>query len=232
MCLHTHTVLLDNYFTCCCECGKMLEQIYEPSKMQMYNDFTKENLVVPYTRIKRFRYLYDSVVFGFQHTDDRKMLRLLSTQKDTIHEVKDIIKIMVSSNLIDKRYCSLHLFMKCFLPNRLFITSEHVSRFAKKQKLFEQAFKEIEYKLAVAGRKFLNYRFVLDVLLHFFELDEFRMFLKPLKCQKRLSKNINTLNSCRAQITGDTALVISDTFRMSPRSLFVPGGHRCQTLSP
>ena len=84
MCSHPKKIMMDCHRTCCTECGKVLETIYNPSEMQLYNDFTKEHLMVPYTRIKRFRYLVGSIVFGYEHTDDKKMLQLLSVQKQNI----------------------------------------------------------------------------------------------------------------------------------------------------
>ena len=76
----------------------------------------------------------------------------------------------------------------------------------------------------------MNYRFTLDTLLYYFGLHEYRIFIKPLKCIKRLKQNIQVLNDCHI-LTGDKPFVIPETFLMSPRSLFRPLEDRVETPS-
>ena len=226
MCGHLQTVMMDCHRTCCTTCGLVLKTTYNPSEMQLYNDFLKEHLVIPYTRIKRFRYLLESILFGWEHSDDKIMLKLLSTHKDEIHCVYDIFYIMIHSKLTDKRYCSLHLFMTCFAPHLVLTPDERYMDSLRKQNAIERTFKKIEHALTFTAQTFLNYRFVLDVLLQKFGLDEFRLFIKPLKCPKRLLSNIRKLNACKITLSDGRLLEVPETFLMSPKSLFLSMGPR------
>lgn len=216
-CSHPITVTLASHQVVCQDCGVLLRNDFDPAQMKAYADFNKEHIKYPYTRYKRFLNLVHSIVYGFESSTDRKMLQHLSQKKITC--VDDIIQGMVHSNLVDKRYCSLRLFIKCFLPDYPF--QDTIRHFQQHEALLLKTFKQIEFKLANTRRSFVNYRFTLDTLLYFFGLDEYRVFIKPLKCKKRLQQNIKVLNACNI-ITGGTPFVIPEIFVMSPRSLFLP----------
>jgi hypothetical protein len=215
-CHHRHTVVLESHTICCTGCGLVLGRRFDPTEMKAYADYTKEHIKYPYTRYKRFRNLIHNIVYGYESPSDRKMLQELSSL--SITSVPDIITGMVKSGHVDKRYCSLRLFMKCFLPK---VSVSDITHFKEHETQLLSTFKQIEFKLANTGQSFVNYRFTLDALLHFFGLDEYRIFIKPLKCTKRVLQNIKVLNACTI-ITDGKPFVIPDTFVMSPRSLFRP----------
>ena len=220
MCSHPEHVILENHVEICIDCGLMIRTVFNPSEMKLYVDFQKENIKYPYTRFKRFQNLVNCVVYGFENTNDKHMLKELATHK--LDNVQDILKVMRSSHLVDKRYCSLRYFIKCFLPNYDF--GHTMNRFQVKEKELLRTFKDIEFQLTRRGRTFINYRFMLDVLLYFFDLNEYRVFIKPLKCFKRLRNNIKVLNNCKIITVGGKALVIPEIFQMSQKSLFLPVG--------
>ena len=221
MCEHLKRVTLKSHVMVCATCGLVLKTVYIPSEMKAYTDYTKENIKYPYTRFKRFQNLIHSVIYGFECSSDKHMLKELATHR--IHSVQDILAVMCNSALVDKRYCSLRYFIRCFLPN---YTLDHtIHNFLEKEKILLQTFKNIEFALTRRGKTFINYRFMLDVLLYFFNLHEYRIFIKPLKCRKRLTQNIVVLNKCKI-MSGDTILAIPGTFRMSEKSLFLPGARQ------
>lgn len=217
ICLHTHNVTLPNHVVCCSECGLALTRCFIPSEMKAYSDYKLEHIRHPYTRYKRFTNLIHSIVYGFESPSDRKMLDLLDLNSNTIFAVEDIISQQASSNLVDKRYCSLLLFIKCFLPQ---VSTPSPIAFEGCKARVLSTFKQIEFKLAQRGSSFVNYRFTLDALLYFFGLDKYRVFIKPLKCKKRVRNNVSILNSLQIKVTDGRAFLIPDTFVMSPRSLF------------
>ena len=225
-CSHPITVTLASHQVVCQDCGVLLRNDFDPAQMKAYADFNKEHIKYPYTRYKRFLNLVHSIVYGFESSTDRKMLHHLSEKKITC--VDDIIQGMVHSNLVDKRYCSLRLFIKCFLPNYEF--QDTIKHFQQHERQLLNTFKQLEFKLANTRRSFVNYRFTLDTLLYYFGLHEYRIFIKPLKCIKRLKQNIQVLNDCHI-LTGDKPFVIPETFLMSPRSLFRPLEDRVETPS-
>ena len=60
------------------------------------------------------------------------------------------------------------------------------------------------------GSFFLNYKFVLMVMLHFFELEWFIQYVKPIQSVKRIAYNIRVFNSLKLTLDG-TDLTIRDT---------------------
>ena len=220
MCEHTEHVLLKSHVMVCVNCGLLLKTVFIPSEMKLYSDYTKENIKYPYTRFKRFQNMVRSIVYGFENSNDKHMLKELSTHK--IDSVQDILHVMLNSTLVDKRYCSLRYFIKCFLPG--YDVGHTIHRFQEKETVLMKTFKDVEFQLTRRGRIFINYIVMLDALLYFFNLDEYRIFIKPLKCQRRLRQNIKILNDCNVTTCG-IKLEVPEIFQMSSKSLFLPGVH-------
>ena len=217
MCTHKKICCLDMHFMTCVECGLVLTIRYVPHEMQLYEDYVKAPLSIPYTRIQRFKKMLDSICLGLEQTADKRMFQHLVNNSCRTKE--DILRAMKSSSLVDKRFCSLHVFMKCFCPNELSFPDTYISRFHQTKKHIYKAFSAIDFKLSRENGRFLNYRFVIDVLLWWFKFDSWRCFIKPLKCPKRVLKCITLLNSLHISVH-DITVVIPDTFVMSSISFF------------
>lgn len=230
MCTHEKTILMPCHRVVCEECGLITAHVLQPCKMQLYEDYSKECLIIPYTRLKRFRNLINSIVFGFETTMDRKMIHELKINK--ANSLRKIISVMNKSKLVDKRFASLHLFLRCFAPDRVNIKYEHIQRFRHKQTAVERLFNRIENVFNFEGRMCLNYKFILDVILHDFGFEEFRVFIKPMMCRKRIQKHIDNLNRYKIKRPDGTTFVVPETYVMSPKSLFLRQADRVESPSP
>jgi hypothetical protein len=220
MCSHPLLTPENKHYLTCQDCGCVVKTVYHPSDMQLYEDYTKAPLVMPYKRSTRFKKMLDSICMGCEQPNDTKMFKHLLTQN--CHSRGDIINGMSSSSLVDKRFCSLHVFMKCFCPDELKPCSASVDRFHKTKRFIYKTFDDIDFQLSKhIGRRFLNYRFVIDILLSLYEFDLWRCFVKPLKCPKRILKCVTLFNSLNITVH-DKAVVIPDSYSMSPKSFFRP----------
>jgi hypothetical protein len=216
MCPHTQCCQDGDHYLTCLLCGCVVDTIYNPSEMQLYEDYCKAPLYTPYTRRNRFRNMLDSICLGLEFPNDKHMFKHLLPLDPS--SPADIIRGMKSSGLVDKRFCSLHVFMKCFCPHKLTPNLKEVARFHKMKLTILKTFTNIEFMLQ--GGRFLNYRFVVDVILWLYDFNLWRCFVKPLKCPKRVTKCVEIFNSL--QITyRDKVVVIPDTYLMSPKSLFL-----------
>ena len=225
ICTHHEKMCNGNEETCR-ECGKILKVTYDPAKMQLYEDYKLETIQFPYARVNRFAHMLNSIVMGTEGSNDKKMFQFLGQQDCTT--VPNLIASMQRASLVDKRYTSLHVFMRGFLPTRvqeLIPTAMDSNTFLLLRKRIRKSFTDIEFALMKKRLPFLNYRFVLDVLLHFYSLGEFRCFVKPLKCAHRVLHSVKLFNQCQIRI-GGTVSTIPETWIMSPQSLFRPEVHR------
>ena len=220
MCTHQDTVIMKCHHIVCTDCGVICGIECDPSKMQLYEDYKNECLLLPYTRLKRFKNLVDSIVFGFETSLDRKMLSELDA--NNANSLKSIIGILNNSKLVDKRYCSLHLFLNCFAPKIgvTEITPDDIRLYRSKEKEIDRLFKRIEGTITFIGKPCINYKFLLDVILDSFKLDQFRVFIKPMVCKKRIQRHIDLLNEAKIKCHDGTFFVIPETYEMSPKSLF------------
>lgn len=217
MCDHSHLCPEHTHYLTCTKCGTVVKTVYNPSDMQLYEDYTKAPLFSPYTRSSRFKKMLDSICLGIEFSNDRPMFEFLDQNpRDT---PTDIIVGMQSSPFVDKRFCSLHVFMKYFCPQYLTPDPDMISRFHFIKPFLFNTFNDIEFKLIKRNTRFLNYRFVIDVILLIYKFDSWRCFVKPLKCPRRVLNCVRIFNSLHITVH-DRVVVIPDTYSMSPKSLF------------
>ena len=69
-----------------------------------------------YSRKKRFSTLLDQIVLACPSQSDMQMIEYLDGFTDEICDISTLIAALKGSPLRDKRYASLHLFSKLFIP--------------------------------------------------------------------------------------------------------------------
>jgi hypothetical protein len=108
------------------------------------------------------------------------MFQFLSVHKP-YESVEDIMNRMKLSTLKDKRYCSLHLFARYFMPS--YQAPNHMLQF---QKTIMFSFREVERKFSrFQDKPFFNYPWLLRKLLSIHSLSAYICFVKPIRCEKR-----------------------------------------------
>ena len=217
--MHDKYCILDCHQMCCLECGLILGPFLELEKMQSYQDWSNSSLVLPYARSRRFSELLDALCLGNETRNDYRMLTFLADHNVTSRN--EIVTTMKKSNLVDKRYSSVHLFCKCFDKNFVKFPESKIDQYIRKKSSMIRCFNYIETKYfnVMSKGPFFNYRFIASVILQKFGLGCFTKYLKRLQCNKRVRKNIEKLNALQINFLG-IDLRLKDTFQMNPISLF------------
>ena len=158
-----------------------------------YNMYTQSKTIdwsgicIPtaYSRKKRFAKLFDSVTTGHAEKKDEHMLRFLATKKNEIKSREDVFKCIRESSLSDKRYGSIHLFSRIYIPG--FTVPILPKNFFQLKKRVLRKFEdfEFEHRNKYYGKPFFNYRWLLGKILSQFGIRQFGPFIKVIKCKKR-----------------------------------------------
>lgn len=144
-------------------------------------DYHKQPLFFcSYSRSKRFGVLLSRVLLPCFEHHDAKMFQFLDTYKP-YESVEDIMNRMKLSVLKDKRYCSLHLFARYFMPT--YTAPDHRLQY---HKTIMFSFREVERNFSRFPQKpFFNYPWLLRKLLSIHSLSDYICFVKPIRCEKR-----------------------------------------------
>jgi hypothetical protein len=144
-------------------------------------DYHKQPLFFcSYSRSKRFGALLSRVLLPCFEKHDAKMFRFLNTYKP-YESVEDIMNRMKLSDLKDKRYCSLHLFARYFMP--CYTAPDHRLQF---HKTIMFSFRDVERNFSrFPNKPFFNYPWLLRKLLFQHSLSDYICFVKPIRCEKR-----------------------------------------------
>ena len=165
----------------CTECG-----IERPRLVMniVPRDWPTEPLFNVYSRRKRFQNLCDSLFFPTPLTKDNDMLAYLD--KLAPFECKNhLLNTMKKSVLPDKRYSQLHLFCKLFTKDYTAPRSIVNGRHFIKRLLLKFGDTETAFKRLFTGTQFFNYMWLLQKNLEEFQLPDYAVFVKPLKCKAR-----------------------------------------------
>ena len=212
-CTHPKTSQLqtEGYSIVCGKCGCVLKHVFTPEYMVGYDQWKLCPMSAQYTRVKRFETLLDSVVLGLENRLDFKVLTWIGDTKCIFKNTHDILRFLKKIPYTDKRYSSLHLLTRIFCKKYTAPTQEIISYYFKVKKQILNVFKRVEHNFfrTYCG-PFLNYKFILMVLLYTFKLDYFIPYVKPIKSITRIKYNILVWNSLK--IThDDTIVLIPDT---------------------
>ena len=178
-CVPENFIMADGFNTCR-NCGVITSQ------MEYLNGI--ENYVEPlqlcvYKRKKRFEEMLKKMVYP--HPEKKDELVLAALFGHTFNNTQELVSFLKQTNLKDKRYQSLHAFVRLFCKD--YTEVKVLTHFEIKRcvKLFE----EIEYRFVKHATlvPFFNYNWVMLKILHLIGVTRFDPFLKKIKCKKRNS---------------------------------------------
>jgi hypothetical protein len=133
-----------------------------------------------YSRAKRFDVLLSRVLLPCFEHHDAKMFMFLSVHRP-YKSVEHIMARMKLSALKDKRYCSLHLFARYFMPS--YKAPDHRLQF---HRTLMFSFRSVERNFSrFPSKPFFNYPWLLRKLLSNHGLVDYIQFVKPIRCEKR-----------------------------------------------
>ena len=138
-----------------------------------------------YSRTKRFRQMTEMLLFPTPKNPDGPALEFLTSHKEQIKCMADIMRLLSKSKLPDKRFCSMHMFSRIFNPayekppkyGDLFVMLN--------QMVFIFQTIELRYKQLASDKPFINYTFIIRHILQKLKFLYYLQFVKILKCEKR-----------------------------------------------
>ena len=176
---------LDGNTKVCSECGIQKRGFYNigienTSHGSHYEPFYN----CAYSRKKRMGHMIESLFFPNASTPDEPILKTLLHQPK-FDNVQQVCKFLKKLPVSDKRYINLHFYCKLLLTNYTPPVMKQDTFAIKKTMLhwFERV--ELAFIQMFPNKPFLNYGWLLRVMLDKFNLSEYKPFVKPLKCQKR-----------------------------------------------
>ena len=169
--------LNDPNCTLVCPCCGITKKVLVPE----YDYFKQPLFLCSYSRAKRFEGMLSRVLLPCFESKDTEMFIFLSKNKP-YETVTDIMEVMKTSRLKDKRYCSLHLFARHFLSG--YRAPQHDLQYHKQ---VLQSFQDVERNFFRKHHKapFFNYPWLLRTLLQKHKLSGYACFVKPIRCGKR-----------------------------------------------
>ena len=227
-CNHPKTshIQTQDYSIVCKECGCVLEHVFTPEYMCGFDSWKMCPMSIQYARVKRFETLLDNVVLGLENRLDYNVLSWIGKTKQTFNDTSEISLFLKKLPFTDKRYCSLHLLNRVFCKNYSAPSPELISYYFKVRKHILHLFKQVEHNFfrTYCG-PFLNYKFILMVLLYTLKLEYFVRYVKPIKSIMRIQYNIKVWNSLK--IThDDKEILIPDTLSATEKYCEqLPGDH-------
>lgn len=184
-CSDCNLLYFDGNRTVCKNCGVMKKVIYNIGiENTSHNCYYESFYNSSYSRKKRMSSMLDALFFPAASKPDSFILKRLLPQKfDTVQDLCQFIKKIPIS---DKRYLNLHFFCKLCLRSYITPYIPHNMLQIKRNIIlwFEQV--ELTFLKLFKNKPFLNYGWLLGVLLDKFEIPQFKIYVKPLKCKKRI----------------------------------------------
>ena len=172
--------------TVCTECGiekKVPTQIR--TIHVSYAQAHHQPFASSYSRNKRFASMLDAVVLAACQVSDEPMLAHLHSLKTTFNTIGSILTAMKRSALRDKRYTSLHMFCRILLEG--YARPPPVEQWFNCRRNMLNFFSDIELVHQTTFKQpFLNYTWLLAKVLLLFNLNRYCVFVKKLKCKKRI----------------------------------------------
>lgn len=183
-CPHTTLLYFDGNKTVCESCGTEKHTIYRIGiEHTSHGSHCEPFYNSGYSRKKRMANMLEALFFPCACTPDEPILKhiLHHPKFDTIPDICNFLKGLPVS---DKRYLNLHFYCKMWLKG--YTPHKITYPFATKRAIlhwFERV--ELSYIRLFRNKPFLNYGWLLRVLLDKFELPGLKIYVKPLKCKKR-----------------------------------------------
>ena len=166
--------------TVCRKCGVVHSHLKEyVVGINTYNDPLQ---LCFYQRRKRFEQILMKITAPHIDNKDVPIYKLLVEGKYTFDTVPEVMATLKKFPVKDKRYHSLHIFSKLFMKN--YVKPPVLREQTKKRILF--LFTEIESMfLRHKSVPFFNYAYLIRRLLNQFNIHEYDIYIKRIKCEKR-----------------------------------------------
>ena len=138
-----------------------------------------------YSRTKRFRGMVNALFWPTPTNPDSKMLDYLFRMKFTNRN--EIIAAVTSAPLKDKRFGSIHIF--CRLMDPQYVPPSHGCLFHMEDRIvYEFQCIETRFTHRYVKTPFINYTFLLRHLLTKMGFEQYLVFVKSMKCTKRIAR--------------------------------------------
>ena len=169
---------------------------------------------VAYSRKRRFLMMLEHLFFATLSHLDNHIVEMMTLEKSQFKNIGEMFKFLKKKKCSDKRYLCMHGFARIFVkqyraprqPKNIFDVMRKIGM------RFEQI--EVVFLRLFPNRPFFNYAWLLNSLLHQFDLVQYCRFVKKLQCRKRkrvyreMLDKINCDSSCTNLLTQDGLLVI------------------------
>ena len=184
-CKSKNVFITERHTKLCTECGIETRHSFDITPIHVsYNGCHHQPFAEGYNRKKRFHNMLRCVIWGGCNSADEKMIKHLE-QFNYYKTEACLLKQMKKSKLRDKRYISLHLFSKLFLPSykKPVIPTNWNSVDCSIVRLF------LEIELVhhrIFSKPFFSYVWLLQKILICHGLENYCCYIKRLKCPRRV----------------------------------------------
>ena len=184
-CKSKNVFITERHTKLCTECGIETRHSFDITPIHVsYNGCHHQPFAEGYNRKKRFHNMLRNVIFGGCNSADEKMIKYLEQFNHYMTEAC-LLKQMKKSKLRDKRYTSLHLFSKLFLPSyrKPIIPTNWNAVDSSIVRLF------LEIELVhhrIFSKPFFSYVWLLQKILICHGLEKYCCYIKQLKCPRRV----------------------------------------------
>jgi hypothetical protein len=184
-CKSKHVFITERHTKLCTECGIEIRHSFAITPIHVsYNACHHQPFAEGYNRKKRFHNMLLNIIFGGCSTADENMIKHLERFNHYVTEAC-LLKQMKKSKLRDKRYTSLHLFSKLFLPS--YRKPVMPSNWNAVDRSIVRLFLEIELvHHRIYSKPFFSYVWLLQKILICHGLEQFCRYIKQLKCPRRV----------------------------------------------
>ena len=200
-CLHDY--FQSEYHTkICIRCGQEYSHFGDSSSFKN-SSYEQRNMPfsIAYSRRKRFTTMLESLLFGRLTHLDNVVVEMISKDKIKFDFVEDLFKYLKKKSCTDKRYSSIHGFSRLFCRNYIKPEQPHFLHVVIKSIANEFEKIEVVFIRLFKNKPFFNYNWLLKHLLIKFNLKQYCIFVKQLKCKRRINNYKSMLESVYLDFT-------------------------------
>ena len=184
-CVHEYRVTGE-----CCEvcmgCGNMRKYLPNCTFDNCGFHTTHSPFLSGYSRLKRFQGMARQLFYPHPENLDRHMGAYLD-KRQPFRDAEDVLNTMASSKLKDKRFTSIHAFLRLFDPHYTKPVLKDIPKVISEMSYYFEYY-ETRFKLTFEKTPFFNYTFLLRHILSLMGLEQYLPFLKQMKSQPRINK--------------------------------------------
>ena len=193
----SHVFFQSEYHTqICAGCGVEFSNFGESNNFKN-SSYEQRNMpfCMAYSRRKRFTSMLESLLFGTLTHLDNHVVEMIANDKIRFKTTPDMFEYLKKKKCSDKRYSSAHGFARLFVQNYIPPQQPHpihcvINKIAMSFEHIEVVFLRLFY-----GKPFFNYGWLLQCLLKQFNLSEYIVYVKKLKCKRRVLAYEKMLNA-------------------------------------